>query len=256
MVAELLERLGRARSRSGQLAAAVAAWSEAAGQRERSGDRPATARLRGLLAMVEWDRGRFDAAEGQLAAGFQAVEGTGADLELTDLHHIRLQLLARAGDTARIEAEAAVLLALPERTGNGRAVAGAHLARADMAFLRGDFAAAREHGRQALAVAEQAGISTLAAVAYRRMSAAAASAGHLRLAREDGLADLALAQQTGPPALELGARFGMLMIDMLTDAWEEVLRNAGPTGRACWRAASSPWTRSSSSACMCCASWR
>src|SRR6266487_1852556 len=117
MVAELLERLGHARSRSGQLAAAAAAWSEAAGQRERSGDRPATARLRGLLALVEWDRGRSDAAKAQLAAGFQAVERTGAALELTDLHQIRLQLLARAGDPARVEEEAATLLALAERTG-------------------------------------------------------------------------------------------------------------------------------------------
>ena len=227
MVAELLESLGHARSRAGQLAAAVAAWSEAARQRERSGDRPATARLRGLLALVEWDRGRSDAAEAQLAAGFQAVEGTGADLELTDLHYIRLHLLTRAGDIARIEAEAAVLLALPERTGTQRAVAGAHLARADMAFLRGNFAAAREHGQQALAVAEQAGISTLAALAHRHISAAAANAGHYRLAREHGLADLALARQTGSPTLELSARFGMLMIDLHTDAWEDVLRNAG-----------------------------
>ena len=227
MVAELLESLGHARSRAGQLAAAVAAWSEAARQRERSGDRPATARLRGLLALVEWDRGRSDAAEAQLAAGFQAVEGTGADLELTDLHYIRLHLLTRAGAIARIEAEAAVLLALPERTGTQRAVAGAHLARADMAFLRGNFAAAREHGQQALAVAEQAGISTLAALAHRHISAAAANAGHYRLAREHGFADLALARQTGSPTLELSARFGMLMIDMHTDAWEDVLRNAG-----------------------------
>jgi predicted ATPase len=57
VVEELLERLGRARSRAGQFEAAVAAWSEAAGGRERSGDRPAAARLRGLLALAEWDRG-------------------------------------------------------------------------------------------------------------------------------------------------------------------------------------------------------
>src|SRR6266508_810936 len=88
MVGELLERLGHARSRAGQFGAAVAAWSEAAGGRERSGDRPAAARLRGLLALAEWDRGRFEAAEAHLAAGFRAVEGTGADAELTDLHYI------------------------------------------------------------------------------------------------------------------------------------------------------------------------
>ena len=86
VVEELLERLGHARSRAGRLDAAVDAWSEAADGRERSGDRPAVARLRGLLALAEWDRGRFEAATAQLAAGLAAVEGTGADAEVTDLH--------------------------------------------------------------------------------------------------------------------------------------------------------------------------
>ncbi len=146
VVEELLERLGHARSRAGQFEAAVAAWSEAAGGRERSGDRPAAGRLRGLLALAEWDRGRFDAAEAQLAAGFRAVEGTGADTELIDLHYIRLQLLARLSDVARLEEGAVALLSLAERAGTRQAVAAAHLARADVAFLRGNFVAARERG--------------------------------------------------------------------------------------------------------------
>jgi hypothetical protein len=33
-------------------------------------------------------------------------------------------------------------------------------------------------------------------------------------------------------------------------------RSCAPRLRACWRATSSPWTRSSSSACMPCSSWR
>jgi len=226
VVEELLERLGHARSRAGQFEAAVAAWSEAAGGRERSGDRPAAGRLRGLLALAEWDRGRFDAAEAQLAAGFRAVEGTGADTELIDLHYIRLQLLARLSDVARLEEGAVALLSLAERAGTRQAVAAAHLARADVAFLRGNFVAARERGLQALAVAERAGLSALAALTHRHLGMTAANVGDHRLAREQAFADLALARQTGSPTLELGARFLMLAIDLVTDAWEEVLRSA------------------------------
>jgi DNA-binding CsgD family transcriptional regulator/tetratricopeptide (TPR) repeat protein len=226
MVEELLERLGRARSRAGQLEAAVAAWSEAAFGRERAGDRPAAARLRGLLALAEWDRGRFDAAEAQLEAGFRAVEGGGADAELADLHHIRVRLLVRLGDVARLEDAAVALLALAERSGMRQAMATAHLARANAAFLRGQFAAAREHGLRALAVAERAGLGALAANAHRHLSMTAANVGDYRLAREHALADLAQAEQAGSPTLELGAGFFLLAIDLVTDAWEEVLRAA------------------------------
>ncbi|HEX2372523.1 MAG TPA: LuxR C-terminal-related transcriptional regulator, partial [Actinomycetota bacterium] len=228
MVEELLERLGQARSRAGQFEGAVAAWSEAAGSRERSGDRPAAARLRGLLALAEWDRGRFAAAQAQLAAGFEAVEGTGADAELTDLHYIRLQLLARQVDLAGLEEEAVALLALAERAGTRQATAAAaaHLARADVAFLRGRLTVARERGLQALAVAERAGLSAVAAGANRHLALTAINVGDRRLARDQALADLALARQTGSPTLELGARFLMLAIDLVTDAWEEAMRGA------------------------------
>jgi DNA-binding CsgD family transcriptional regulator len=226
VVDELLERLGHARSRATQLEAAVAAWSEGAAVRERSGDRPATARLRGLLVLAEWDRGRFDAAEAQLAAAFRAIEGTDAGAELADLHHIRLRLLVRQGDVARLEEGAVALLALAERDGTRQAVAAAHLARADAAFLRGRLVAAREHGLQSLAVAERAGLRVLTAQAHRHLAMTAANVGDHQRARDHALADLALARQTGSPTLELG-RFFILAIDLVTDAWEEVLRSAG-----------------------------
>jgi DNA-binding CsgD family transcriptional regulator/tetratricopeptide (TPR) repeat protein len=226
MVGELLERLGHARSRAGQLDAAVAAWSEAATGRERSGDRPATARLRGQLALAEWDRSRFDAAEAQLAAAFRAIEGTDADAELADLHHTRLRLLVRQGDVARLEQGAVALLAMADRGGTRQAVGSAYLARADEAFLRGRFVAAREHGLQALAVAEGSGLRVLAAQAHRHLAMTAANVGDQRLARDHALADLALARQTGSPTLELGGRFFVMAIDLVTDAWEEALRGA------------------------------
>ena len=172
--------------------------------------------------------GRFDAAEAQLATGFEAVDGIGADAELTDLHYIRLQLLARQVDLAGLEEEAVALLALAERAGTRQAVAGAaaHLALADVAFLRGRWTVARERGLQALAVAEQAELSALAVATHRHLALTAINVGDHRLAREHALADLALARQTGSPTLELGARFLLLATDLVIDAWDGVLRDA------------------------------
>jgi DNA-binding CsgD family transcriptional regulator/tetratricopeptide (TPR) repeat protein len=225
MVAELLERLGHARSRAGQLEAAVAAWSEAAAALEQAGDRPAVSRLRGLLALAEWDRGRFEAAEAQLAAAFRAIEDAHADRELAELHHIRLRLLVRQGDVARVEQAAVALLGLAEPRGTRPAVS-AHLARADAAFLRGHFAAAREHGLQALAVAERAGLGVLAAQAHRHLAMTAVNVGDHRLARDHARADLTLARQSGSPSLELGGRFFVVAIDLVSDDWEEALGGA------------------------------
>jgi ATP/maltotriose-dependent transcriptional regulator MalT len=154
------------------------------------------------------------------------IEGTGADAELAELHHIRLRLLGRLGDVARPEEAAVALLARPERGGTQQAVATAFLARAEAAFLRGRFAAAREHGLQALAVAERARLSAPTALTHRHLGMTAANVGDHRLAREHLVADLELVRQTGSPTLELGARFLMLAIDLVTDAWEEALRAA------------------------------
>src|SRR6266542_911862 len=92
--------------------------------------------------------------------------------------------------------------------------------------LHAGVAAAREHGLQALAVAERARLSAPTALTHRHLGMTAANVGDHRLAREHLVADLELVRQTGSPTLELGARFLMLAIDLVTDAWEEALRAA------------------------------
>ena len=228
VVEELLERLGHARSRAGRLVAAVDAWSEAADGRERSGDRPAVARLRGLLALAEWDRGRFEAATAQLAAGLAAVEGTGADAEVTDLHYIRLRLLLRQADLTALEEEATILLALsgPAGTRQAKAVVAAHLAQAEGAFLRGRLTVAAERGRQALDVAERAGLPTVAAVAHRFLAVTYINAGDRARARQHVAGELGLVQQIGSPILEATVTFVHLALDLTTDDWAGVLRSA------------------------------
>ena len=228
LVDELLERLGIALSRAGRPDAAVAAWSEAAGGRELAGDGQALARLRGSLALTEWDRGRFDEAAAQLAAGFAAVEGTGADAELMELSYIRLRLLARQVDLAHMEKAATNLLTLAERSGRTQetAVVAAHLARAETAFVRGQLMVAGQHGLRALAVAERAGRPALAADAHRYLAVIAISAGDHDTARRHARAELALAEQIGSPTQEATARFLLVALDLTTDVWDGALRGA------------------------------
>ncbi|HEY5881772.1 MAG TPA: LuxR C-terminal-related transcriptional regulator, partial [Nakamurella sp.] len=228
VVEDLLERLGHARSRTGRLDAAVAAWSEAAGGRERAGDRPASGRLRGLLALAEWDRGRFEAATAQLAAGLAAVEGTGADAEVVDLHYIRLRLLMRQADLAGLEEEATILLALAGNAGprQAKAAVAAHLARAEGAFMHGRLTVAAEHGLQALDVAERAGLPAVAAVAHRFLAVTYVNAGDQARARQHTLGELGLVQRIGSPILEAAATFVHLSLDLAADDWEGVLRSA------------------------------
>ena len=68
-------------------------------------------RLRGLLAQAEWERGRFEEAEAQLAAGFAVgAVGEAGEAELAELHNIRLQFLSRMSEPGGMTD---VLAALP-----------------------------------------------------------------------------------------------------------------------------------------------
>jgi tetratricopeptide (TPR) repeat protein len=103
LVSELLERLGSARLRAGQIELAIAAWTEAFRERQAAGDWPAVTRLWGLLATAEWDRGRFAEAEKHLATALSTARRHAADAELVQLRLIQLQLRARQADASGLE---------------------------------------------------------------------------------------------------------------------------------------------------------
>ena len=224
LVNELLERLGLARMRAGQLDLAVVAWLEAVGQRQRADDGPAVIRLRGLLAQAEWERGRFEEAEAQLAAGFAVgAVGEAGEAELAELHHIRLQFLSRMSDPGGMTD---VLAALPTVSGTRQMQATAELARAYSAFLHGRFSEARVKGLHALVMAEDEQLITLAVRAHRHLGMTAANTGDVQLARDHLVDDLALVGRVGSPTLEVGVRGFELLVDLMTDAWDEVLAGA------------------------------
>ncbi len=220
LVSELLERLGEARMRAGQLDLAVAAWLEALGQRKSSGDWSAVTRLHGLLTMGEWERGRFEEAEEQLAAGLAIAKRHAANAELVELRHIQLQLRARQADVAGLEE---VFAAFVEVRGTPQVAAAVDLIRGEAAFLHGRFAEARDLVLRAQQAAEKASLIAPAVRAHRHLAMTAINTGDIQLAREHLASDLAFVARTGSPTLEVGARCMLLSIDLITDAWEECL---------------------------------
>ncbi|HTL36409.1 MAG TPA: AAA family ATPase [Kofleriaceae bacterium] len=103
---DVLESIGEAWSRLGQAAAAVDAWREAISlvPRERH------ASLYRRMALVEFDRGRGEAARAAIAAAGEAV-GAATPQERTALLEVRLRVAERANDRDELAAVAAELAA-------------------------------------------------------------------------------------------------------------------------------------------------
>jgi AAA ATPase domain len=223
LVGELLERLGGTRLRAGQVELAIAAWTEAARERQAAGDWPAVTRLCGLLAAAEWDRGRFQDAEEHLATAFATARSHAAHAELVEMRHIQLHLRARQADAPGLEE---ILSALAEAGGTPETMAAVNVIRGYAAFLQGRFGEARDLVLDAAKLAEKVGLLTLAARAQRQLATTAANAGHFQLARDHLVADFALVARAGSPMLEVGARAMVVGLDLITDAWEEALASS------------------------------
>ncbi len=157
LLPSLLERLGEAWERLGEGSATVAIWSEAVLVYQRRGDTEAMARLRRLLALTEWDRGRFAEAQAQLEAGLGALASSQPSPELAELRHAQVMLLSRLGDAAGVTRVAQELLALGELLQSPRVAAQAYLAVAHQNMDQRRFAAVSEADSLALDAAESAG---------------------------------------------------------------------------------------------------
>ena len=75
-------------------------------------------------------------------------------------------------------------------------------------------------------MAEDAQLITLAVRAHRHLGMTAANTGDVQLARDHIVDDLALVGRVGSPTLEVGVRGFQLLVDLMTDAWDEVLAGA------------------------------
>ncbi|MBI4318484.1 MAG: AAA family ATPase [Chloroflexi bacterium] len=219
----LLHRLGEAWERVGELGAAVAVWAEALAEYERLDDLFAAARLRRLLALTEWDRGHFTAAQAHLGAGLAALAGRDPSPELAGLHLVRITFLSRLGDTRAAVAAAEQLTDLATRLNSPRAAAQAHLAQASVYLEQWKMTLARRHALSALDAAQTAGDHLLIHRSYDRLAVIALASGDHRLAQQHALAGLDLAQRLRAPSLELSARQWVVLSDFFAGAWDQGL---------------------------------
>lgn len=223
LLPQLLAQLGEACELVGEGGMAVDAWSEALAEYERAGDALAQARVRRFLALAEWNRGHFDAAQAHVAAGLAALAGRVPSEELIDLLQARALALARLGDAARVAPATHELMAVARQVALPRAEAEALLAEALLGRVRGEYVAARDLARRALAVAERAGAPLLVMRAHDTLALFQAAIGAHRLARAHAEQMLALARRLGAPALELLPRVYLVILDLMAGAWTEAL---------------------------------
>jgi DNA-binding CsgD family transcriptional regulator/tetratricopeptide (TPR) repeat protein len=218
----LLEKLGGAWERLGETAAAVSVWLEARAEREGAGELAATGRLDRRLALAEWERGHFDAAEAHLEAGLRMLAGGDSASELADLLHARVVILGRLGRYGELRAAAQQLTSVAEKLGSSRGIAVAHLAR--MAALANfEFSAAREAAGRGLAAAEAAADPLLLQRCHNLLSLVAYALGEHQRARKHAEISLELARRMGTPTLELFPRNRVVSVDLMAGNWTDAL---------------------------------
>jgi DNA-binding CsgD family transcriptional regulator len=222
LVPMLLEKLGEAWERVGETAAAVAVWTEARAERERAGELKAAGRLDHRLALAEWDRGRFDAAEAHLETGLRMLARGDPTSELADLLHARVVILRRLGRDEEVRAAAEQLSGVADELGYPRAIAAAHLAQ--MAALGSfEFSAAREAVGRGLAAAEAAEDPLLLQRCHDLLSLVAYTLGEHQVARMHAEMSLELAQRMGTPTLEVFPRNRLVSVDLMAGRWTDAL---------------------------------
>jgi len=227
LLPRLLERLGEAWDRVGEGGAATAVWTEALDHYQQAGDVLAEARLRRLVAMAEWDRGHFDAAQMHLDRGLETLAGREPSAETADLLHARTIILGRLGHYDQFAETARELVSVAERLGSAKVMAEAHLAQASALMGSLDLLAGQEEARCALAAAERAGESFLAQRAHDQLHLIAYTLGEPVTMCHHCEASLALAQRLGAASLELFPRIRLAMADLLLGNWEEAVRASG-----------------------------
>ena len=225
----VLERLGEAWERLGERDASVSVWSEALQQHLQRGDLRSAARIRRRLAMVEWDRGRRDAAQEHVSAGIAALGGSEPGEELADLYHARSVLLARLNDVEGLEEAARRLLELGDLLHSPRVLAEAHLATSNVEAARGQLDSARSHVEAAVEAAHSAGDPLLEQRAVDFRGVMTILGGDLEGGRLDAEESLTLARRLGAPPLEMLPRCRLVMLHVLTARLDDADRLSAET---------------------------
>ena len=225
----LLERLGEAWQRVGEVGAAVGLWAEALESRRRAADGRSMARLRRLLAAAEWGRGHREAARAHLVAGLETLAGSVPCEEAVDLLHTQVTICSRLGDVEGVAAAVEELLKAARYLALPRAEVEAQLAQAHLATIRMEYARACQLALAALSSAESAGDPLLTLWAHEAILVPALWMGDHSLARRHAEQELDLARRLGAPILESVPRVNLGFADLLSGDWDAALRRATQT---------------------------
>ncbi|WP_170315484.1 helix-turn-helix transcriptional regulator [Nakamurella deserti] len=195
---EILEHLGRARSRVGQIPAALTSWHEAVRLRAVAGDGVAEARLRGEMSMVVCDQGDPAQARSMLDAASEALQrsrrradgvvtAAAVDAEATlraeaTLWGLRVWIAGRHDSLPQLVTLSTALEGFCARHPGSGAEPSLYLLRYDIACREGDLLAAEDHARQALSSATEAGDTVAAGHARRQLFVSALGRGDLATA--------------------------------------------------------------------------
>lgn len=217
LVPELLEALGNALERCGDIGGAVAAWGAAlAGDGSIPVDSLTFARLHSRLALLEWERGNLDVAEAHLQHGLAAhppVDG------VIEEHHLRLIVIARSGDVQILTAAVSRMEELARRYPSAVASAFTHISRSSLALCRCDYFAARAEGEQALALLDPSDSMFVVGGPHRQIGLAALAAGDLAAARAHSSLAVRAAHEHGVPSVECSLRINLAIAGFLAGDW-------------------------------------
>src|SRR5581483_4351822 len=211
----LLEQLGEALADTGENAAAIGAWTEVLVDHAGRLDAETVARLHRRLALAEWDRADFAAAQRHLETGVAALASSAPSAELVELMHARLTVEMRLRDQAAATATAARIVALGRELGSPRAVAEGYLAEGIAHLAQGAYQRARVLSLTALAGAEAVGDVLLVKRVLDTLTRVALFLGETGLARQAAERSLATSRALGAPSTELHPRFHLVLLDVM-----------------------------------------
>ncbi len=217
----VLEQLGEAQVNVGERDAGTALLREALELHRREGDDHSAARLLRKLAFAEWDSGRIERAQQDVAQGIDLLGRREPSDDLSDLVHVQLIFSIRRGDNNATSDAASRLLELARQLESPRAEAEARLGAATVAALRRNQFVASEQAAQATHAAEQAGDQLLLQRAVDFLTMTAIATGNHSDAERYAGQSLHIARELGVPALATLPSHRLVMIYIVTGRWAQ-----------------------------------
>lgn len=209
---DILNALGIARQRMGDLVAAQEHFEEAVRLRERAGDRSGTAGTRANLAHLALIQGRYDEAREQLAIALEVRKALGDQAGMADLYNELGVIEEELGDYRAALTHYREALRLRELLGHERALADSYNNIAFTYLMLGELDSARQFNRSALEQLAGSGNPAGQIMALETSGYLAVAAGDWPAATRAFLEALELSRRIAQPLSEAVSHGGLGMV--------------------------------------------